>query len=77
MMSVLDKNEESLRVSFQKMAQSDDAPAVVRRLLKKADNRNMSLLEYITETGPEIREILDSMLAAAAKYHAEKDIATP
>lgn len=71
-MSTVDKNEESLRVAFQKIAQADDAPVVIKSLLKKADKRNMSLLGYITETGPEIREILDRMLMAGAKYQVEK-----
>ncbi len=72
-MSIVNKNEESLRAAFQKMTQADEAPAVVKSLLKKADQRNMQLLDYITKTGPEIREIFDRMLAAAAaQRQAEK-----
>jgi hypothetical protein len=61
----INKTEKSLRTAFQKAARADNTP-VVKNLLKKADEHNMTLLEYITETDPEIREIFDRMLAAAA-----------
>jgi hypoxanthine-guanine phosphoribosyltransferase len=65
-------NEHLLRVKFQEAAQSENAPVVIKNLLKKAEERDMLLLDYITETGPEIREIFDRMLAAAAEQRREE-----
>ena len=64
--------EEFLEALFQKDAEAADAPEVVKNLLKKAGERNMSLLAYITKTGPEIREILDRMLAAEARWQKQE-----
>ena len=65
-------NEEFLEALFQKDAEADDAPEVIKNLLKKANENNMSLLAYITETGPEIREILNRMLAAEARWQMKE-----
>ena len=64
--------EEYLEALFQRDAEADDAPEVIKNLLKKANERNMSLLAYITETGPEMRDILDRMLAAEARWHMKE-----
>ena len=61
-------NEAELSTTFQAFAEADDAPQVVKNLLGHASERNMPLLEYITETGPEIREILDRILVAEAQF---------
>lgn len=65
-------NEVELSVKFQLAAEADNSPAVVKNLFKKANERNMPLLEYITETGPEMREIFDRMLAAEAKFRIQQ-----
>lgn len=61
-------NEEKLRVLFQQFAEEDKSSPVVNNMLTKANERNMPLLDYITETGPEIREILDRMLLAEIRW---------
>lgn len=64
--------EEYLEALFHRDAEANDAPEVIKNLLKKASERNMSLLAYITETGPEIRDILDRMLAAEAHWQKQE-----
>lgn len=66
-----DMNEAELSAKFQAFAEADDS-VVAKRLLEKANEFNMPILEYITETGPEIREIFDRMLAAEARFRAEQ-----
>lgn len=61
-------NENLFRLKFQEAAEADDAPVTVKNLLKKANEHNMALLDYITETGPEIREIFDRMLLAEIRW---------
>ncbi len=56
-------NEAELSARFQAFAEADDS-VVAKRLLEKANEQNMPILEYITETGPEIREILNRMIAS-------------
>lgn len=65
-------NEAELSAKFQLAAEANNSPEVVKNLLKKANERNMPLLGYITETGPEIREIFDRMLAAEAWFRIEQ-----
>lgn len=55
---------------FQAFAEADTTSVVVRSLLEKANERNMAPLEYITEAGPEIREIFDRMMAVEARFQA-------
>lgn len=64
--------EEFLEALFQKDAEADDAPEVIKNLLKKANENNIPPLAYITETGPEIREILNRMLAAEARWQMKE-----
>lgn len=64
---VTKNSENALKAKFQKAAQSDNAPITIKNLLKKADEKDMLLLDYITETGPEIRKIFDRMLAVATE----------
>ena len=57
-------NEAELSAKFQAFTEADSSEAA-KRLLEKANERGMPILEHLTETGPEMREILDRMLAAA------------
>lgn len=65
-------NEAELSAKFQAYAEADTTSLAVKNLLKQANELNMPLLEYITETGPEIRAIFDQMLAAEARFRAEQ-----
>lgn len=58
----MDMNEDELSAAFQANIEADPGP--FKNLLKQADEAGMPLLRYITETGPEIREIFDRMLLA-------------
>lgn len=62
------ENEEKIRSVFQRFAEEDKSSPVVNNLLTKANERNMPLLDYITETGPEIREIFDHILLAEIRW---------
>ena len=66
-----DMNEAELSAKFQAYAEAETTSLAAKNLLKQANVLNMPLLEYITETGPEIRAIFDRMLAAEAQFRAE------
>lgn len=72
MVRISDENEEKIRASFQKFAEEDKTAPVVKSLLAKANERNMPLLDCITETGPEIREIFDRMLLAEIQWQQSR-----
>lgn len=64
--------EEIKESIFQRIAEADDASDIMKDQLKQANERGISVLAYITETGPEVREILERMLADVIKKQVEE-----
>jgi|GEM_PF-3327672 len=63
-------SEDELSAAFQILVETNPGP--MGNLLKQANEAGIPLLQYITETGPEIRDIFDRMLRAEI-YHNAKE----
>lgn len=64
--------EEILERTLQEGARGDNADKVSKTILKKATEESKTMLGYITETGPEVREILDRILKQATDSKIKK-----